>query len=240
MLKLQRHKEPQEPLFPVYTGTKKYRDDYGKFIPIIQKADLRNLRKNNMKLKVCGETTLKHAGKYDRQIILNNFRYKVKKPQILQKCVGYIVIQDEQVIKLGRKRDMHKLIVQTAMACVIVFAQFSFLNSDGTWDMMWNRAIQSEKYRDNFNYNDQVVNQEDTIKIQNNTYNPGTLQYTIYDGDTKIFDTGTMKPGDELEMKYSVYFNEGQHNLKCETVVKSLDGQQIIDNKTHSFTLNIR
>lgn len=240
-LALNRNKDTGKKQFrAVKTGTLKYRDAYGNWIPIIQNKDRNQLKKSGLLFKYAGDTGLYKAWKNDNSIVINGFRYKVGRLNPFRKCVGYILTDDKHIVRLTKKVEFPKLIVSCILVAALPFFAYRYLNSDDTWNMMLSRVTSTESYRDNFNYSDQTVQIGSYITIQNNSYNPVTLQYILYENGIKVFDTGELEPGEETNLKYGVYFEEGDHSITCETISKSLDGQTVIDDKKSQFNLTVR
>lgn len=224
----------------VKTGTLKYRDDYGNWIPVIQSKDRDSLKKSGITFQYAGDTNLYKAQKNGNSIIINGFRYKVSRLNPFRKCIGYIITDDKHIVRLTKKIEFPKLIISCILVAALPFFAYRYLNSDDTWNMMLSRVTSTENYRDNFNYSDQTVSVGSYITIQNNSYNPVTLQYILYEDGIKVFDTGELEPGEETNLNYGVYFEEGDHSITCETISKSLDGQTVIDDKKSQFSLNVR
>ena len=235
-----KHTKKKKRLRAVKTGTIRYRDDYGNWIPVIQNRDRKELKKCGMNFNYVGDTGLYKAWKNDDSIIINGFRYKVGRLNPFKKCIGYIITDDKHLVRLTKKVEFPKLIISCILVAALPFFAYKYLNSDNTWDMMLSRATSSESYRDNFNYSDQTVSLGSYITISNNSYNPVTLQYILYESGVKVFDTGELEPGEESNLKYGVYFETGNHTIDCETIAKSLDGVTVVENKKSQFNLNVR
>ena len=224
----------------VDTGTYRYRDSYGNFIPIIRNNDIDKLRKLGEPVVIVGETNLKRASKRKKGVIIKGLRYNVKKVSKLTPCVGYIITSDKKLIKISRKHETYKFIISLCLVASMAIGAYAYLKSDGTWSMMLNKVASSTDFKDRFNYSNQTVSSESFISIENNEHNPVTLQYILYNGSTKIYDTGTLKPGESTELKYEVYFEKGKHSVVCQTIAKSLDGMTVIYDNSKEFTLTVR
>ena len=233
-------KESKRLMYAAGTGTRKYRDDYGHWIPVISYIEAKALADRGYKYKVVGETSLKKAWSKSVGIVINGFRYRVGLINPFAKCIGYIITDDEKLVRLTKKLEWPKLVISLAAVALMPYAAYKYLNSDGTWEVLFNSMQTTTEYRDNFNYDNQVVSKDSSIKISNNTYNPATLQYILYEDDVKVFDTGILDPGEDEELKYSMYFENGKHNLVCETIATSVDGSRTIEDKKTSFTLTVR
>lgn len=233
-------KESKRLMYAAGTGTRKYRDDYGHWIPVISYIEAKALADRGYKYKVVGETSLKKAWSKSGGIVINGFRYRVGLINPFAKCIGYIITDDEKLVRLTKKLEWPKLVISLATVALMPYAAYKYLNSDGTWEVLFNSMQTTTEYRDNFNYDNQVVSKDSSIKISNNTYNPATLQYILYEDDVKVFDTGILNPGEDEELKYSMYFENGKHNLVCETIATSVDGSRTIEDKKTSFTLTVR
>lgn len=241
ILPLSKSKEIAQKQFrAVKTGTMKYRDTYGNWIPVIQYRDRDQLKRSGMEFKYAGDTNLYRAQKNRNSIIINGFRYKVSRLNPFRKCIGYILTDDKHIVRLTKKVEFPKLVISCILVAAMPFFAYRYLNSDDTWNLMLSRVTATENYRDNFNYSDQTVQIGSYITVQNNSYNPVTLQYILYENGIKVFDTGELEPGEETSLKYGVYFEEGTHSVTCETISKSLDGQTVIDNKKTQFSLTVR
>lgn len=231
--------EPETNYIPVYEGNARYRDEYGKYIPIITKKYYKKLIKRDSTFKLIGDTDFNKAG-HKNGIIINGIRYRVKRKNPLKKCIGYIVCENKSIIRIVKSVEWPKTCISALLIAAIGFTGFTYLNSDGTWDMMLNKATSKSDFRDNFNYSDQVVSSESSIEISNNTYNPVTLQYILYSDGVKIYDTGILEPGESADLLYQVYFDSGTYNLTCETIAKSLDGLSVVSNNSQEFKLTVR
>ena len=227
-------------MYAADTGTRKYRDDYGHWIPIISYIEAKALAKRGYAYKIVGETQLKKAWSKSGGIVINGFRYRVGCINPFSKCIGYIITDDEKIVRLTKKLEWPKLVISLVIVATLPYAAYKYLNSDGTWEVLFNSMQTTTEYRDNFNYDNQVVSRNSSITISNNTYNPATLQYILYENGIKMFDTGILDPGEDEELKYSMYFENGEHNLVCETIATSVDGSRTIEDKKTNFTLTVR
>lgn len=223
----------------IKTGTIKYRDDYGNWIAVLQAWDVYNFKKRGMQLKFLGDTQLYRARKNKNSVLVNGFRYRVGMFNPFRKCVGYIVT-DKGLVRLTKKFEFYKLIIGCLAVAIIPIIAYYYLNSDDTWNMMMSRVTSTASYRDNFNYDNQTVQTGSYITISNNSYNPVTLQYILYENGIKIYDTGELEPGEEQNLIYSVYFKPGEHNITCETISKSLDGVTVIEDKKKDMVIQVR
>lgn len=220
-------------------GDARYRDDYGNWFPLLTKEALKELIKKDKDIKIVGDTTLNKASK-KCGIVIKGVRYNVSRKNHLNKCLGYIACDNGTIIRLTKSMEWPKILLSAIAIAIIGFTGFKYVNSNGTLEMMLNKVTSKSDFRDNFNYSDQTVSYDSYIEIGNNTYNPVTLQYIVYNNGIKVYDTGELKPGDSTNFIYRVYFNKGTYNLKCETIAKSLDGLNIISDNTKDFKLTVK
>lgn len=220
----------------IQSGDIRYRDEYGKWFMLLSHKATKKLLETDNSFKIIGDTYLNKANK-DTGIIINGFRYNISKRNLLRKCIGYIPCDNKSIIRLTKPFELPKVIISLMLILGIALLGFNYLNNDGILEMMLNKVAYNTEFRDSFDYTDRVVILDDTLEIANNTYNPVTLQYIIYDGVNKIFDSGLLRPGDTVLLNYGTYLKAGEHSLKIKTVAKSLDGLKIISNTTKDLKL---
>lgn len=113
---------------------------------------------------------------------------------------------------------------------------------DNEWDgtMSDNRPKASSESIIIPGYSDLYVsNEAKTIKLVNDVENTVYLQYNIYEGDSLVYESQAIKPGNMLEADLYSLFTQGEHELRLQINTFDVDTQQTCNGATQSVKITV-